>query len=65
MCIDVTGFFNRHLLGEHATHPIARFSGRLALLLLLAWDGHAASSRLAKRPEKRTLGRVQPPFLGL
>ena len=52
-----------HQMGEHATYPIARFSSRLALLLLLAWDGHAASSRLAKRPEKRTLRYVQSPFL--
>ena len=64
MVIDVSGFCNIHLMGEHATHPIARFFGRLALLLLLAWDGHAASSRLAKPPKKRTLGCVQLPFLG-
>jgi hypothetical protein len=53
-----------HQMGEHATHPIARFSGRLALLLRLAWNGHAALSRLATLPEKRTLGYVQSPFLG-
>ena len=53
-----------HQMGEHATHPIARFSGPLASLLRLAWNGHAALSRLARRPEKRTLGYVQSPFLG-
>jgi hypothetical protein len=79
-----------HQMGEHATHPIARFSGRQALLLRLAWNGHAALSplqgasalaradrsaggqhavrnpcyTLARRPEKRTLGHVQSPFLG-
>jgi hypothetical protein len=56
--------FMLHQMGEHATHPIARFSGPLALLLRLAWNGHAALSRLASRPEKRTLGYVQSPFLG-
>jgi hypothetical protein len=35
-----------HQMGEHATHPSARFSGRLALLLRLAWNGHAALSPL-------------------
>ncbi len=64
MNIDVTAFLSIHLMGESATHPIARFSGRLALLLLLAGNGHAASSRLASQPEKRTLGRVQLRFLG-
>ncbi len=64
MYLDVVWFFNIHLMGEHATHPIARFLGRWALLLLLAWDGHAASSRLAQQPKKRTLGCVQLPNLG-
>jgi hypothetical protein len=54
-----------HQLGEDATHPIARFLGCPALLLLLAWESHAASSRLAGQPKKRTLGCVQSPFLGL
>jgi len=49
---------------NNATGAIARFSGPLALLLLLAGDGHALSSRLARGPEKRTLAPVQPPFLG-
>jgi hypothetical protein len=56
--------FAVHQSGEHATYPIAHFSSRPALLLLLAWNGHAASSRLAERLEKRTLGHVQSPFLG-
>ena len=56
--------FNLHQLGESATHPIARFVGRPALLLLLAGDGPAASSRLARKPTNRTLGRVQLRFLG-
>ena len=64
MNIDVLGFFNLHPMGENATHPIARFSDRLALLLLLAGECHAASSRLASQSEKRTLGHVQLPFLG-
>ena len=65
MNIDPPGFFNLHPMGEYATHPIARFSDRLALLLLLAGECHAASSRLASQSKKRTLGRVQLPFLGL
>jgi hypothetical protein len=48
-----------HQMGEHATHPIARFASPLALLLRLAWNSHAALSRLAIGPAKRTLGRVQ------
>lgn len=53
-----------HLVGEAAMHPIARISSRLALLLLLAGDGHAASSRLARQLEIRTLGRIQLRFPG-
>ena len=64
MNIDPPGFSNLHPMGEYATHPIARFSARLAWLLLLAGECHAASSRLASQAEKRTLGRVQLPFLG-
>ena len=65
MVIDVARFNNTHQMGEHATHPIARFLGRWSLLLFLAWDDHAASSRLAQQPKKRTLGCVQLPNLGL
>ena len=39
-----TAFFafeDVHLDGEHATRPIARFSSRLAALLLVAGGGHA------------------------
>ena len=53
-----------HPKGDHATRPIARFVSRLALLLLVAWNGHAASSRLAEQLKKRTLGRVQLRNLG-
>ncbi|MBP1151844.1 MULTISPECIES: hypothetical protein [unclassified Methylocaldum] len=61
-----------HLLGETATHPIARRAGRLAALLLAAGDYPAASSRpfdgaqdrLAIRPTRSTLGHAQLPFLG-
>jgi len=52
-------FLGLHQIAENATHPIAHFSGCRALLLRLAWNGHAASSRLAQQPEKRTLaGRI-------
>ncbi len=54
-----------HRMPGRATHPIARLLGRLALLLRLAGDGPAASSRLASQPSNRTLGRVPLPFLGL
>jgi pimeloyl-ACP methyl ester carboxylesterase len=36
-----------HQVGEHATHPIAHLPSALALLLLVAGAGPAASSRLA------------------
>jgi hypothetical protein len=55
---------NDHPMGESATHPIAHVLTRLALLLLLAWNDHAASSRLAIRVKTRPLGRVQLRFLG-
>jgi hypothetical protein len=51
-------------MGEHATHPIARLSSHLALLLLLAGAGPAASSRLAIWLDRSTLGYVQLPDLG-
>jgi hypothetical protein len=47
-----------------ATHPIARLSSPLAALRLVAWNGHAASLRLASRLDSRTLERVQPGFQG-
>jgi hypothetical protein len=49
-------FFAVHQLGEHATYPIARFLSRSALLLLLAWNGHAAfvtPSRTAQKTHTR------------
>ena len=65
MYIDVSSFKRDHRIGESATHPIAPVLARPALLLLLAWNDHAASSRLAGQPKIRTLECVQPPFLGL
>ncbi|MES2355193.1 MAG: tol-pal system protein YbgF [Pseudomonadota bacterium] len=56
--------FKIRRIGEHATRPIARFPGCLTSLLLLAWNGHAASSRLVMQPGKRTLTRVQLRNLG-
>jgi hypothetical protein len=53
-----------HQIRGPATYPIARFVSPLALLLRLAWNGHAALSRLARGLTKRTLGYVQSPFLG-
>ena len=64
MNIDVEWFWNLHLISEYATHPIAQFPSLPALLLLLAWNGHAASSRLAGRLENYTLGCVQMRNLG-
>ena len=65
MYIDVSSFKGGHWMGERATHSIARILARPALLLLLAWNDHAASSRLADQPKIRTLECVQLPFLGL
>ena len=62
MVIEASGHNTDHQTGECATHSIARFLDHLALLLLLAWEGHAASSRLAKRSKKRTLECVQLQF---
>jgi hypothetical protein len=53
-----------HPLGDPAPHPIARLARRLAALLLLAGNDHAASSRLARQRAKRTLGCGQLRFLG-
>jgi len=69
---DRYAFYRFHRSGEAATRPMARRAGRLAVLLLVAGDCPAASSRpfdgaqdrLAIRPARRTLGRVQLPFLG-
>lgn len=40
-----------HLEGEHATHPIARFSSRLAALLLVAGGGPAPRRALPVNPK--------------
>jgi hypothetical protein len=64
MRIEARMIETAHPIGEAATRPIARLAGRLATLLLLAGNDHAASSRLASQPASRTLGRVQLRFLG-
>jgi hypothetical protein len=64
MVIELSAFIRFHPLGESATHPIARLAGCLAVLLLLAGAAPASSSRLARQPASRTLGRVQLSFLG-
>jgi shikimate kinase len=61
---DLSQYAPTHPTGDSATHPIARLEGRLALLLLLTGADPAASSRLAGRPSRRPLGRVQLLFLG-
>ena len=57
-------FVSGHLMGEPAARSIARPGRRLAVLLLLAGNGHAASSRLARQRPERTLDRAQLRFLG-
>ena len=52
-------------MGESATCSIARLVRRLAALLLLAGNDHAASLRLAIRRNRRTLEHVQLRFPGL
>ncbi len=44
--IGFPSFDSVHRLGEFATHSIARFSSRLAALLVVAGDAPASSSRL-------------------
>lgn len=41
MHTEFPAFVNGHPQGERATHPIARFPGRLAALLFVAGSGHA------------------------
>ena len=65
MNIDVKRIWNIHQKCKHATYPIAQFLSLPALLLLLAWNGHAASSRLTERLKNRTLRHVQLRNLGL
>ena len=64
MYTNLNRYLAPHLKGEPATPPIAPFSSRLASLLLLAGNNHAASSRLASQLEKGTPVGVQLPFLG-
>ena len=57
MDIDVSGYNNAHQMGEGATHSIARFLDHWALLLLLAWNSHAASAltqTLSRRERERS-----------
>ena len=49
MDVDFSSFKGRQRICERATHPIERIFGRPAWLLLLAWNDHAASSRLMKQ----------------
>jgi len=70
---DGYGNLMHHQLGEHATHPIARFSGRPALSRLagrpeneVSVEANVSEANVKRsgRSQKRTLGRVQSPFLG-
>jgi hypothetical protein len=59
MIIAFLAFENPHLLGENATHPIARLPGRLATLLLLA--GQRACVVVAPyQPTRQTHTRMRP-----
>lgn len=64
MDIDACRVRTSHLKGEAATYPQATLAGRLALLLLVAGNDHAASSRLATHPARVTCRHVQMRFLG-
>ena len=55
---------NAHRFGENAPRPIAHFSGSLDYVARPSNMEVASSSRLARKPEKRTLEPVQLPFLG-
>jgi len=59
MNIDNQAFDNHHQMGGSATCAIAHFSGSLAALFLVAEVQSASLSRLARKPEKRTLAPVQ------
>ncbi len=62
---ELAAFAHADPVGETATHPIARLARCLAALLLVAGNGPAALSRLAKQRARRTPGHVQLQFLGL
>jgi hypothetical protein len=51
MSIEFLGHAQTQLLGEIATHPIARFSGRLAALLFVAGSSHAPHRALPDNPK--------------
>ena len=61
---EICDFISDHLLGEPATGVIARFCSPLVALLLLAGCSLTRSSRLPRKPQKRTLTPVQLRFLG-
>lgn len=63
--IFIYSTYNSFLLASsNALRPIAQLARSLTALLLLAWNGHAASSRLASQPTSYTLGRIQPRLQG-
>ena len=51
MDIEFRSHLYLHLRGKNATHPIARFSGRLAALLFVAGSGHAPHRALPDNPK--------------
>jgi hypothetical protein len=61
---EVVSFYHRHPADKYATHPLARPDAQLALLLLLAGGGPAASPLRAIRAPGRTIGHAQLRFLG-
>ena len=64
MDIDACRVRTSHLKGEAATYSQVTLAGRLALLLLVAGNDHAASSRLARHPANHAHGLDQLRFLG-
>ena len=55
MSAEFLGVFNAHQKGKSATYPQAALARRLALLLLIAGNDHAASSRLARHRARTPL----------
>ena len=64
MSVEFYDVLNTHQKGESATYPQAALARRLALLLLIAGNDHAASSRLARHHASTPCGHVQLRFLG-
>ena len=64
MFAEFSCVLNAYQKGESATYPQAALARRLALLLLIAGNDHAASSRLARHRARTTCGYVQLRFLG-